>query len=134
MQKIAQLEALVAKQTSPAPSAPEAPAASAPATPATPGTPAEPSRMEALLEKTLSRLTELEGKMSEKPKTTTAVVPAEQPKAVSTESAGTTKPSEKAKAVSEPPQEDGESESESDEDDDEWVTTPTGQKVTLIDI
>ena len=111
MQKIAHLEALVTKQTSPAPSAPSAPSA--------PASPAEPSRMEALLEKTLSRLEKLEGKMSEQP--STAVAPAEKPKAVSPETA---KPSEKAKAAKATPA----------PPEDEWVTTPTGQKVTLIDI
>lgn len=121
MQKIAHLENLVAMQTSPVPSVHSVPSA--------PTTPAETSRMEALLERTLNRIENLEGKMSEQART---VIPADQPKEVSPQTA---KPSEKPKGIPEPSPEDEVSESEgSDDDDDEWVTTPSGQRVTLIDI
>ncbi|CAL1145936.1 unnamed protein product [Cladocopium goreaui] len=82
--------------------------------------------MEALLERTLNRIENLEGKMSEQART---VTPADQPKEVSPQTA---KPSEKPKGIPEPSPEDEVSESEgSDDDDDEWVTTPSGQRVNI---
>ena len=123
MDKISRLETLVAQSRQP----------SAPTTPVPAESP-QMNQMVTLLEKALTRIGDLEGKITSAPKEPKEpVAPARREKVDQTSKELFPKMVEGNEHDEADGEDDyGEEEEEEEEDDHEWVTTPSGQKVTLI--